>query len=183
MDADTLPPLRVGIIGTGGVAHLHAAALTGRDDTRIVAAIDTDAERARRFAAQYGIPASGTSFAELPEVDVLHLCTPPGVHAEQAEAAFALGAHVVVEKPPALSLAEVDRMRVLTVADVMAAPTDGVLADPAVGLAPGETLHEAADRLHRAPGGALPVIADGRVVGQLTAADVLGVVGSEAEAA
>ncbi|KQQ05540.1 MULTISPECIES: Gfo/Idh/MocA family protein [unclassified Rathayibacter] len=110
MDADTLPPLRVGIIGTGGVAHLHAAALTGRDDTRIVAAIDTDAERAGRFAAQYGIPASGTSFAELPEVDVLHLCTPPGVHAEQAEAAFALGAHVVVEKPPALSLAEVDRM-------------------------------------------------------------------------
>ncbi|WKK72347.1 Gfo/Idh/MocA family oxidoreductase [Rathayibacter oskolensis] len=110
MDADTLPPLRVGIIGTGGVAHLHAAALTGRDDTRIVAAIDTDAERARLFAAQYGIPASGTSFADLPEVDVLHLCTPPGVHAEQAEAAFALGAHVVVEKPPALSLAEVDRM-------------------------------------------------------------------------
>lgn len=76
----------------------------------MVAAIDTDAARAREFAAQYGIPRSGTSFADLPEVDVLHLCTPPGVHAEQAEAAFALGAHVVVEKPPALSLAEVDRM-------------------------------------------------------------------------
>ncbi|SMH44404.1 Predicted dehydrogenase [Rathayibacter oskolensis] len=110
MDADTPPPLLVGIVGTGGVAHLHAAALTGRRDARLVAAIDTDADRARAFAAQYGIATSGTSFADLPEVDVLHLCTPPGVHAEQAEAAFALGAHVVVEKPPALSLAEVDRM-------------------------------------------------------------------------
>lgn len=113
MDADTpgpALPLRVGVIGTGGVAHLHAAALTGRDDAVVVAAIDTDADRAHAFAEQYGIPLSGTSFADLPEVDVLHLCTPPGVHAEQAEAAFALGAHVVVEKPPALSLAEVDRM-------------------------------------------------------------------------
>lgn len=114
MDADTLPPhsapLRVGIIGTGGVAHLHAAALAQREDARMVAAIDTDADRARDFAAQYGIPRSGTSFEDLPEVDVLHLCTPPGVHAEQAELAFALGAHVVVEKPPALTLAEVDGM-------------------------------------------------------------------------
>jgi len=113
MDADTPPPtapLRVGIIGTGGVAHLHAAALRERDDALLVAAIDRDPDRARDFADRYGIPTWGASFDDLPAVDVLHLCTPPGVHAEQAEAGFALGSHVVVEKPPALSLAEVDRM-------------------------------------------------------------------------
>ncbi|NQX29905.1 Gfo/Idh/MocA family oxidoreductase [Microbacteriaceae bacterium VKM Ac-2854] len=102
--------LRVALVGTGGVARLHAEALATRDDVELVAAIDSDAERAAAFARLHGFSASGTAMGELPPVDVVHLCTPPGGHAEQAEAAFALGAHVIVEKPPALTLAEVDRM-------------------------------------------------------------------------
>lgn len=104
------PLLRAALVGTGAVAHLHAQALATRADVRLVAAVDTDPVRAAEFAERYGIPAHGTSIDDLPEVDVVHLCTPPAVHAAQAEAAFARGAHVVVEKPPALSLAEVDRM-------------------------------------------------------------------------
>jgi predicted dehydrogenase len=40
----------------------------------------------------------------------VHLCTPPGVHGPQAVAAFAHGAHVIAEKPPALSLSELQSM-------------------------------------------------------------------------
>ena len=43
--------------------------------------------------------------------DVVHICTPPGPHHDQTVAAFAAGAHVVVEKPPAASLDELDDMR------------------------------------------------------------------------
>ena len=41
-------------------------------------------------------------------VDVVHLCTPPGLHRDQAIAALRGGAHVVCEKPPVLSLADLD---------------------------------------------------------------------------
>ncbi|MGO2751057.1 MAG: Gfo/Idh/MocA family protein [Pseudoclavibacter sp.] len=101
--------MRAAIVGTGDVARLHAEAIAARDDAEVVAAIDVDTDRAAAFAARYGIPLSGTSLPDI-ELDVVHLCTPPAGHAVQAEEAFARGAHVVVEKPPALSLADVDRM-------------------------------------------------------------------------
>ena len=41
---------------------------------------------------------------------MLHVCTPPGVHAEQAIAALDAGVHVVCEKPAALSLDQLDAM-------------------------------------------------------------------------
>ena len=41
-------------------------------------------------------------------VDVVHLCTPPGLHKDQAITALRGGAHVVCEKPPVLSLADLD---------------------------------------------------------------------------
>jgi predicted dehydrogenase len=41
---------------------------------------------------------------------VVHICTPPVAHAEQTVKSLEAGAHVVVEKPPALSLDELDAM-------------------------------------------------------------------------
>src|SRR5699024_350333 len=43
-------------------------------------------------------------------VDVVAICSPSGVHAEQALAALGAGKHVVVEKPLALTAAEADRI-------------------------------------------------------------------------
>lgn len=101
--------MRAAIVGTGDVARLHAEAIAVRNDAEVVVAVDVDADRAAAFAAKYGIPLSATSLPDM-DLDVVHLCTPPAGHAVQAEEAFARGAHVVVEKPPALSLADVDRM-------------------------------------------------------------------------
>lgn len=106
-------PLRVGILGTGAVARLHAEALAPLAAAELVAVSDIDPGQAARFAATHG----GVAFPDLErmladaDLDVLHICTPPGVHAEQTITAFAAGAHVVLEKPPALSLAELDTMR------------------------------------------------------------------------
>lgn len=103
--------MRAAILGTGGVARLHAAAIACRDEAVLVAVSDLDATRAQSFASEFG----ATAFADLPTllasgIDVLHICTPPGVHAEQAIAALEAGVDVVLEKPPALSLAELDRI-------------------------------------------------------------------------
>jgi D-galactose 1-dehydrogenase/L-arabinose 1- dehydrogenase len=45
------------------------------------------------------------------DLDAVSLCTPPSIRAGIAEAALAAGLHVMLEKPPAATLAQVDAMR------------------------------------------------------------------------
>lgn len=107
------PPLTVAIVGTGAIAGLHAQAIVDYPGAEIAAAVDISAESTTRFAGQWGIPATYESIEELlaaGPVDVVHVCTPPGFHADQTIQALDAGAHVVVEKPPALSLQELDAM-------------------------------------------------------------------------
>jgi len=107
-------PLRAAIIGTGAVAALHADSLALIDGVELAAVADVMPGRAAAFAAEHAPVAHAyESLEELfaaEMVDVVHLCTPPGVHRPQAVAAFAHGAHVIAEKPPALSLSELQSM-------------------------------------------------------------------------
>ncbi len=105
---------RAAILGTGAVAHLHAEALAKIDGVTLVASADPSAERVQAFNERHGIAAGYGTLEELlaeEAADVVHICTPPAGHSGQTKAAFDAGAHVVVEKPPALSLAEVDAMQ------------------------------------------------------------------------
>lgn len=106
--------LRCALVGTGAIANSHARAVAVHPRAELVAVTDLSREAADAFAARYGIPAvyddlDALLAAERP--DVVLICTPPAVHREQTLAAFAAGAHVVVEKPPAPSLDELDDMR------------------------------------------------------------------------
>jgi predicted dehydrogenase len=106
-------PLRAAIVGTGAIADAHAQALAATPDAELVAVVDRDLARARDFAARWGDPAVADDLGALLAgggVDVLHVCTPPGAHAEQAIAALDAGAHVVCEKPAALALDQLDAM-------------------------------------------------------------------------
>lgn len=106
--------LRCALIGTGSVAHLHARAVAAHPRAELVAVTDHRREAAEAFAAQWGGPAVYDDLDALLEAerpDVVLICTPPAVHAAQTITSVAAGAHVVVEKPPAPSLAELDEMR------------------------------------------------------------------------
>ncbi|WES63021.1 Gfo/Idh/MocA family oxidoreductase [Microbacter sp. GSS18] len=110
----TTPTLRCALVGTGAVANLHAAGVAAHPRAELVAVTDISAEAAAAFAERHGVPAVHADLAALLEAerpDVVLICTPPVVHREQTLAAFAAGAHVVVEKPPAPSLDELDEMR------------------------------------------------------------------------
>ena len=108
-------PLRVALVGTGGIAenaHLPALRSLG-DRVTVVAALDTDPARLADFTARHGIPAARSDLAELLErdkPDLVHLCTPPAAHADDAIRCLEAGAWVLIEKPPARSLAEYDRI-------------------------------------------------------------------------
>jgi predicted dehydrogenase len=109
-----MAPIKVAIAGTGSIARAHVAALCSLcDEAAVVAVTDIDTTRSRAFAGEHGIPASYDTLAELLAVArpaLVHVCTPPGSHAEVALSCLQAGASVLVEKPPALSVAELASM-------------------------------------------------------------------------
>ena len=106
---------RVGIIGTGGIAHAHAQAIRDLGDrAELVAVADVDSGRAGEFARRFGAGATYTDAGELLErerLDLVHICTPPQTHAPLAILAMRAGVPSLVEKPTTLSLAEIDELR------------------------------------------------------------------------
>lgn len=111
--------LRAALVGTGSVANSHARAVAAYPRAELVAVADLSLEKAQEFAGRYGI---ASAYSDLDEMlaaehpDVVLICTPPAPHRAQSLAAFAAGAHVIVEKPPAPSLDELDDMRAGAVA-------------------------------------------------------------------
>ena len=105
---------KVAIVGTGGIAAVHADNLA-RTGTRaeLVAACDVDESRLQAFGDQHNISGRYLGLTELlaeAKPDIVHLCTPPMLHIDQAIECLEAGAHVLSEKPPALSLADFDRL-------------------------------------------------------------------------
>ncbi|MEN9934603.1 MAG: hypothetical protein RLZZ387_1182 [Chloroflexota bacterium] len=100
------------IVGTGMVARYHAAAIAQTPGTRLVTMVASGPERAAEAAARFGAPCDSDLAATLArdDVDAVCICTPSGMHAEQAAAAARAGKHVLVEKPLALSLSDADAM-------------------------------------------------------------------------
>lgn len=108
--------LGVGIVGYGTIARAHcfgyrvAPLVRKLPVTPIVTVMSGRNVAALAAAATaYGVPETVTSWRELVsrgDVDVVDICTPPGTHAEIAEAAAAAGKAVLCEKPLAVSYAQ-----------------------------------------------------------------------------
>jgi UDP-N-acetyl-2-amino-2-deoxyglucuronate dehydrogenase len=100
------------IIGAGMVARYHATAIGRIHGARLIAVGRSDPTRAEETAAQFGVPCLTDYVALLArdDVDAVCICTPSGLHADQAIAAARAGKHVLVEKPIALTLADADAM-------------------------------------------------------------------------
>jgi predicted dehydrogenase len=108
-------PLRAAIVGTGAIAHAHAQAIADlAPRIELVAVADIAIERARVFADAFAPPATVyTSLSALlaaERIDLVHICTPPQTHVPLAVESLRAGVPVLIEKPTALSLAEMDRL-------------------------------------------------------------------------
>ncbi|HUL27491.1 MAG TPA: Gfo/Idh/MocA family oxidoreductase [Streptosporangiaceae bacterium] len=107
------PDLRVGIVGYGvmGRAHCYgyrvAPMLRALPVTPVVSVMSGRSGPAvAAAAAAYGVPEHTTDWHALvarDDIDVVDICTPPGTHAEIAQAAAAAGKAVLCEKPLAVS--------------------------------------------------------------------------------
>jgi UDP-N-acetyl-2-amino-2-deoxyglucuronate dehydrogenase len=101
-----------GIVGTGLIAALHAAAIKTLPDAWLAAVTDVVPGAAQAFAAARGGAAEPDLDALLarPDVDVVCVCVPSGLHAEIGIRAARAGKHLVVEKPVDVTLAAADRL-------------------------------------------------------------------------
>lgn len=106
-------PLGFGLIGTGMAGGCNACELEKVEGARLVAVCSRDSERACAFAAEHGAPRWYTDYERLvadPEVEVVCVLTPTGLHAEMTIAAAEAGKHVLVEKPLEARLDAAHRM-------------------------------------------------------------------------
>lgn len=99
---------------TGKIAGQFARAFANLDDDSALVAVGSrQAETANVFAAAHGIQTAHPSYADLaadPTIDAVYIATLQPGHADDAVMFLEAGKHVLVEKPMALSAAQVDRM-------------------------------------------------------------------------
>lgn len=105
--------VRWGISSTGNIAAQFADAFTHAEGGRLVAVGSRTQDNAVQFAATYKIPrahGSNTDLAADPDVDVVYVASVQPSHVHDTVMFLEAGKHVLVEKPIALNVAEVDRM-------------------------------------------------------------------------
>ena len=106
----------IAIVGTGNIAPAHVQGLlTFPERCRIVALCDIYPEKAEALKQRFNLDCEiyddhKKMLESCPDIQIVHVCTPPYVHAEIAINSMNAGKHVVVEKPMATCLAECDAM-------------------------------------------------------------------------
>jgi len=106
--------IKFGVVDCGRIAKRHLDLLGGGqiEGAELVAICDNVPERLSAAKARHNVAAYDNLDAMLadPEVEVVVVLTPSGMHAEHAIAAANAGKHVLVEKPMALRLDDADAM-------------------------------------------------------------------------
>jgi predicted dehydrogenase len=105
-------PVRVGVIGAGWAGELHIEAFTASADARVVALASRTRSVAEEVAERHGVPAVVDGVAGLlaEGVDVISVATPPSSHLPLTLEALAGGAHVLCDKPTALTAPEAGQL-------------------------------------------------------------------------
>jgi len=104
--------VRTALIGCGKVGQIHAQALATLPESDFVAVCDAQLERAQSFGGRYGVPSfdSVSRMLSSTGAEAVMICTPHPLHEQPCVEAASAGAHVLVEKPMASSLASCDAM-------------------------------------------------------------------------
>lgn len=105
----TMKKLKGVIVGCGGIAREHLAAVADLPNVEIAALCDISAARAEAMAERFGIAAWYTSYEELlanVRPDLVHITTTPSAHFPIARACLSSGLNVLCEKPITIDYSE-----------------------------------------------------------------------------
>lgn len=104
--------IKFAVIGCGHIGKRHAEMIQRNADAELVALVDIK-DRDSLSIDSYAVPFfnSLSSFLESTiDVDVITICTPNGMHAQQAMQCLEKKKHVVIEKPMALTKRDAERI-------------------------------------------------------------------------
>ncbi len=96
---------RWALVGTGGIVRRVLSELQGHPEFDFRAVVSSDADRARAFAAEHGIPVACTGLEELlcrDDIDAVYVATLHPLHVPQTIACLEAGLPVLAEKPLAV---------------------------------------------------------------------------------
>ena len=103
------------MVGIGSIGRRHSDVLYTELGCRDITIWDPVSARAEEHAANYpGMKTVATleeGLAQKP--DAVFICSPPALHMRQAEAAIQAGCHVMVEKPLAIDLESLEKVKKL----------------------------------------------------------------------
>ena len=113
---DASKKLRVGVIGTGGIAHAHMTSYLKMPDVELVAAAEIIPGRAEAFFEEFGVKgvhiyADYKEMLDKEQLDAVSICTYNRQHACCTIAALEHGVNVLLEKPMCVTLDEAVEMR------------------------------------------------------------------------
>ena len=104
--------LSIAVVGAGVNAGGHMRTSSQNENSRLVAVMDVDADRANAAGEKHGVKGYTDldSLLADPEVEAVIISTPNCFHADLAINSAEAGKHVLVEKPMALTVEDCDRM-------------------------------------------------------------------------
>ena len=102
--------VKVGVIGVGSLGQHHARIYSQMPDIEFVGICDTNADRARDIAAQYGTKVFPELLDLARAIDAASVVVPTDLHHSISLALMEHGVHLLVEKPIAATTAEAEEM-------------------------------------------------------------------------
>ncbi len=106
--------VKVGIVGSGFEADIHAASFQiAPEEAEVVAVASPTPGNAAALAKRYGIPKAFTDYREMlgeKDIEMVTIAAPNALHAQITADCAHAGKHVVCEKPLSMTLEEADQM-------------------------------------------------------------------------
>ncbi len=125
----------IGFIGAGDIADLHAEAINGLSGAELIGLWNRTPEKAKAKASAFGCKPYGSVEALLsdPKIDAVFVLTNMETHCEYTVQAAEAGKHILVEKPAASNIVELEKMqKAIQAAGVKCMPVHNYIYEPGI---------------------------------------------------
>ena len=101
-----------GVIGSGTISDIHALAIDAIDGANLEGVYSINKSKSQAWAGKHSCTAYDTldDLLKNPEIDIVCICTPSGIHHDPAIKSIAAGKHCVIEKPLEVTLEKCDQI-------------------------------------------------------------------------